>query len=326
MKSSFLQPPEFLSLPVFGVNISPNSIKIVKLKKNKKGLLPILAQEISFKEKCNYFSNTNINVECEEFKEILKDLKKKHEIKFVQISIPEENTYVFDMVIPKDTLIFVEDFVKNNMEKYIPFSNEDVFFDYKILKTHVSENTIPVVVTAIPKNIVKKYVEVFESCGIFVIACEPETHSIARCVIDKGDLNPYIIVNINEYATSISVVEERLVQYTQTVAIKTQDVVGKISPESFGLLKDTINKVIIYWFTSKDHFYTHTKIENIILTGKDIESSDLVNFFESNLFVNVTFANVWKNCFDINTYIPNISKGDSLKYAVSIGLSLFKIK
>lgn len=326
MKSSFFQPPEFLALPVFGMNVSPTSIKLVKLKQKKEGLLPVVAEEIYFKEVCNYFSGEDSISECDEFKKNLKDLKKKFKINFVQLAIPEKNTYIFNMPIPKDAVGLIDDFVKNNMDQYIPLNADEVFFDYKTLKGHENLDVIPVVVTAIPKIIVEKYTAVFESCGIFIIECEPETHSIARCVIDKGDKNPYIVVNIDEYATIISVIENGLIQYTQTVTVTSQDVSKNISPEVATLLKDTINKVIIYWFTSKDQFSQHAKIENIILTGKDIDSSDLVNFFESNLFVNVAFANVWKNCFDINTYIPNISKKDSLKYATGIGLSLFKIK
>lgn len=326
MKSSFLQPPEFLALPVFGLNISPNSLKIVKLKKKKEEFLPVFAEEIYFNETCNYFSQTDSIEDCNELKKIIKTLKKKHKINFVQISVPEEQTYVFGMPVPKDAIFLIDDFVKNNMDQYIPLTASEVYFDYKILKEHAETDNIPVIVTAIPRVIVEKYVSLFESCGIFVIACEPETHSIARCVINKGDNNPYIIININEYATSISVVEEGLVQYTQTVAIKASDIVPSMSLETTTLFKDTINKVIIYWFTSKEHFSQHTKIENIILTGKNIESSDLINFFESNLFVHVSFADVWKNCFDINVYVPNISKKDSLKYATCIGLSLFKTK
>ena len=99
-----------------------------------------------------------------------------------------------------------------------------------------------------------------------------------------------------------------------------------MSPEVATTFKDSINKVIIYWFTSKEIHKQSSKIENIILTGESIDSSGIINFLESNLFVNATFANVWKNCFDIHEYIPKVSKKDSLKYATSIGLSLFKIK
>lgn len=326
MKCSFFQPPQFLSLPFFGLSISHASIKITKLKKKNFGNMPVVISEVILKETCDMFFNSNSYSECNDLKKSLIDLRKKHKIRFVQLAIPEENTYVFRILIPNNTIELIEEFIVNNIDQYIPLNASDVYFDYKILKSHIADSNIPVVVTAIPKIIIEKYTDLLGSCGISVIACEPETHAIARCVIDKGDVNPYIILNINRYGTNVSVVEEGLVQYTQTLSIRTQDVAQGVSTEIATSLKDSINKVIIYWFTSKEQHIQNSKIENIILTGEEIESSDIINFLESNLFVNATFANVWKNCFDIHEYVPAISKKDSLKYAAAIGLSLYKIK
>jgi Tfp pilus assembly PilM family ATPase len=326
MKISFLETPEFLSLPIFGVSISQSSVKVVKLKKKKQGLIPAVFAEEKISETCDFFNDNAEYSECEHLKKALKTLKKKHNIRFAQVSVPEENTYVFRITVPHDVILMVDEFIVNNIDQYIPLTSAEVFFDYKILKSHATDTMVPIVVTAIPRNVVEKYASLFKACGIFVIGCEPETHAIARCAVDKGDLNPYIIMYIDDYATKISVVEEGLVQYTQTLAIKSNDILGVISPETTTILKDVINKVIIYWFTSKDqHSETH-KIENVILTGVGVDSPEFVNFFESNLSVNVEHANVWKNCFDITTYIPLMSKKDSFKYAACVGLSMFKLK
>ncbi len=326
MKASFLQAPEFLSLPFFGLSISATSIKLTKLKRKKFGKIPYVIEDVALKERCDFLSEDDTYSDCAELKKNLSALQKKYKIKFVQLGIPEEHTYVFRIQIPNNTLELIEEFILNNIDQHIPLAAADVYFDYKILKSHIVDNNIPVVVTAIPKVVIQKYANLLESCGIIPIACEPETHAIARCVIDKGDVNPYIIINITRYATNISVVEEGLVQYTQTLPVRSQDIVQGISVEVGTAFKDSINKVIVYWFTSKEQHIQSRKIENIILTGEDIDKSDIVNFLESNLFVNATLANVWKNCFDIREYVPKISKNDSLKYAVSIGLSMSKIK
>lgn len=325
MKCIFLKPPQFLEIPFFGLSITNSSIRIIKFKNKKDKKIPFIFDEIKLSGECNFFNNENYS-DCEEIKKSLKDLKKKYKIKFVQLSIPEQNTYVFKAVVPGGSPEIIVDFITNNIEQYIPLSSSEVYFDYKILTNHVTKENMPVIVTAIPRVVIEKYTSLLESCGIFVIACEPETHAIARCVIDKGDKNPYVIINIDQTGTNISVVEEGFVQYTQTINVKSSDISNKMSDETSALLKDSINKVIIYWFTSKESSTQNPKIENIILTGDDIGSSDLINFLESNLFVNVTFANVWKNCFDINEYIPLLSKEESLKYATCIGLSMFKIK
>lgn len=326
MRNSFFQTPEFLSLPLFGLSISPSFVRIVKLKKSPQGLIPELVDEVTFSETCSFFQEDGTHTECDQLKTALLQLKKKHKIIFAQLSIPEETSYVFKIMIPKEAIGMIEQFISNNMEQQIPLTSSEVYFDYKILKSHITDALIPVVVTAIPRIIIEKYSSLLESCGIFMVGSEPETHAITRCVISKGDINPYIVLNINEYATSISVVQEGLVQYTQTLTINSFDIQSGITPDIAATLKDTINRVIIYWFTSKEKTDNPIKIENIILTGVNIDSPEFINFFESNLSVNVSVAQVWKNCFDIQEYIPSISKKDSLKYATCIGLSLFKLK
>lgn len=326
MKQSFFHAPEFLSLPIFGVSISQSYIRVAKMSKHKIGKIPSVIDEIHIEEQCSFFEKPEEYSECDVLKKALISIQKKHKIKFVQLAIPEEHTYVFNISFPGNDYNLIPDFIFNNIDQYIPLQKEEVFFDYKILKGRQTREFVPVIVTAIPKIIVEKYVQLATSAGMIVVACEPETHAIARAVIDSGDTNPYIIINVEEYGTNISVVEDSYVQYTQTLPLTNVEISGTIDSEAKQLLKESINKVIIYWFTSKDNSIKHSKIENIILSGENVDKSDLVNFLESSLFVNVTYANVWKNCFDITNYIPKISKSDSLKYATCIGLSMFKVK
>jgi Tfp pilus assembly PilM family ATPase len=326
MKQSFFHTPEFLSLPIFGLSISQTSIRIAKMTRHTSGKIPNITDEIRIEESCTFFNKPEEYTECPVLKNALIQIKNKHKIKFVQLAIPEEYTYVFTVSFPDSDVNLIPDFIKNNIDQHIPLSNEEVFFDYKILKNKSTRGNIPVVVTAIPKIIIEKYTQIISSAGMLVVACEPETHAIARAVIDFGDSNPYIIINIEEQATNISIVEDNYVQYTQTLPLTNKDVTSKLDKEHAQLIKESLSKVIIYWFTSKDNSIKHSKIENIILTGYDVNNSDLISFLESNLFVNVTYANVWKNCFNLGEYIPNISKSESLKYATCVGLSMFKVK
>ncbi|MEN9921177.1 MAG: type 4 fimbrial biosis protein PilM, type pilus assembly protein PilM [Candidatus Parcubacteria bacterium] len=326
MNTGFFKIPEFLSLPLFGLSITQSSVKLVKMSKVKQGFIPKIFDGVVLGETCDYFTNPISDAPCDPLKAALKDFKKKYNITFAQVSVPEEQTYVFKMFVPQEVLSAIDVFIVNNIDQYIPLTAPEVYFDYKILKSHIRDTQIPVVVTAIPKFIVEKYAKLLDSCGIYMVGCEPETHAIARCVIDKGDKNPYIIMYIDEFGTRISVVEEGLVQHTQTIAINSKDIMGPITPETAQALKDILNRVIIYWFTSQNPQTHPIKIENVILTGVGVDSPSFINFFESNLAVNAVPANVWKNCFDLKSYIPNMSKTDSLKYAPCVGLSMFKLK
>ena len=325
MKFSFLKTSQFLTLNSFGLSISQSSIRIAKLTPKNTGYIPAIIEDVPIKESCDFFSNPNEYTECPVLKKTLIELRKKHKIKFAQVAIPEEHTYIFKVAIPSTDIELVHDFIVNNIDQHIPLTAQEIVFDYKILDKVSHDNNLSVVVTAIPEIIIERYTSILESAGIQVTACEPETHAIARCVIDKGDTNPYIIINVDRNSTNISVVENGLVQYTQTISVSINDFYKKTDQDAAATLRDAVNKVIIYWFTSQETG-TQEKIENIILTGEGVDKTDLINFLESNLFVNATIANVWTNCFDLYSYVPKVSKTESLKYATSIGLAMYKIK
>lgn len=313
-------------MPVFGLDISASAIRLTKLKRTSAGLIPHIVERVELAETCELFTGQAGSSECAETKKALAALKKKHKIQFVRVAIPEEKTYVFKAQLPNSAIYSVEEFVLYNMDQYVPLSPQEVYFDYKVLHDRKGAETTPVVVTAIPKPVVDQYTAIIESVGIAVVACEPETHAIARAVIDKQDANPYIIINVDQSATNISVVEDGLVQYTQTLPVSGRDLSDSISGDVAAALRESINKVIVFWFTSKEHEAKSSKIENVILTGEGVATSNLVNFLESNLSVNASFGNIWKNCFSLNDYIPQISKQDSLQYATCAGLCLAKIK
>jgi Tfp pilus assembly PilM family ATPase len=308
------------------LDISQSSIKLTKLKRTSAGLVPQHIARVAISETCELFTGQSSHSDCQEVKKVLTDLRKKHRIEFAHVSIPEEKTYVFKVALPNDALHSIEEFILYNMDQYVPLSPQEVLFDYKVLHAHKDSTSVPVVVTAIPRLVIEQYTDIMESAGISVIAFEPETHAIARAVIHRDDMNPYIIINVDSFATNVSVVEDGLVQYTQTLSVSGKDISVTISDATASALKESINRVIVYWFTSKAKESQGARIENVILTGEGVESPNLVNFLESNLSVNAAFGNVWKNCFSLNDYIPQISKQESLQYATSTGLCLAKIK
>ncbi len=326
MKKTFFQAPEYLSLPLFGLNIVKNQIRVVKLKKTKNGQIPEYFETFTTPDVCDFFTTSDSQNPCDSLKEVLKSIKQKTKMTFAHVSISEDQTYIFKMQAPQEAKDSLADFISNNLDQYIPLQSTEVQFDYKIIKNNQNQNNISLVVTAIPRFIIEKYAALLESCGIYMVGCEPETHALVRAIIDKGDVNPYISINIDDFATRISVIENGLVQYSQTVSVVSADVKGEISVETTQKLKDIINRVIIFWFTSKDSNVHPVKIQNLILTGVDVDSPELVHFFENNLAVHVAHANVWKNCFDLTSYIPELSKKDSLGYVVAIGLSMFNLK
>jgi hypothetical protein len=94
------------------------------------------------------------------------------------------------------------------------------------------------------------------------------------------------------------------------------------SPKSLNtdILVKEIGRVHTYWMTRTD---THSDLTRIMCVGRDVEAlkGELGKGEIDGIPVDHG-VNVWKNAFDINDYVPGISRSESLEYAVAAGLAL----
>jgi Tfp pilus assembly PilM family ATPase len=87
-----------------------------------------------------------------------------------------------------------------------------------------------------------------------------------------------------------------------------------------GVLGREIARVYSYWSTRSDG---RGMISKILLAGRYAEEVEvMLRSQKSNDIPDVTVADVWINAFDVNRYVPSISKVDSLGYAVAAGLAM----
>lgn len=322
--SKYFPVPQYLTLNPVGIDISSKSVRIVKLRKTNDGFIPLLYDEVKFENACNLLEDEKDLNHCDELRDALKILKKKYNFEFAAISLPEMKTYIFKTKIPKEAISTINETIKFRLEENVPLDPHDVVFDYEIPDNgaEVHDNHIDVVVTVLPKGVIRTYTALFKQVGITPISFESESHSIARAVVSEEDKNPYLIINLDGGKVNISVVEENVVHYTSSVPVDSKNVVADFNGQEAQILKEQINKLLVYWFTNKQDVYDQERIENAILTGEGALSPGLVDFLEKHLKLSVQVANVWQNCFSLDKYIPTISHAKSLDYAVSIGSAL----
>lgn len=315
--------PKDLSLDFVGIDMCETSIKAVKLKDSKYGRIPSAFKEYKLNERCGILDIDPEEKQCEEVVEILKKIKKEFKVNFANVSIPEVRTYIYKVSLPVEVVKNINEAILYTVEDNIPLKPEEVLVDYYILSQ--KENTIDVIVTAVPKLIIDLYTKVYNEAGLSPISFEPETHAIARGLIKENDKNKYLLLNLDSHLSSIAIIEEELVQYTQTLNTTSEDFLGDFDQEVAKKLKQEIQKVIIYWETSPSEIQKD-KINTMFIVGGVKNLDQLINYLTKNLPVSVKLGNVWNNCFDLNNYIPKISASESINYATAIGLALKKPK
>jgi type IV pilus assembly protein PilM len=333
------------------IDISDRSIKYGELSHKSSGLSLVKYG----KEKIPEGTIVSGKIEKEdELIRILKKIKEKENLRFIRVSLPEEQTYLFTISVPKTENENLRDVILLQIEEYIPLKAVDSVFDFDVIKE--DDQNIILEVVAISNTVLESYLSVFKKVGLIPITFEIEAQAIARAVIPFLDNNPVMIVDFGDARTGVSISKNGRVFLTTTLSIGGSDLTNMIAKnfslsfdeaekmkQEYGVeesskaknifpailnglsvLRDELNKQIIYWENHSNDNEEHGKIDRIILCGGDANLAGLSDYLELTMKIKVENANVWVNIFDTknSSSVPEISFEKSLSYATVLGLSL----
>lgn len=348
--SRYFPPPAFLQAASYGLDISDQSLKFVQLLPQRHGI------------RVGHFGERKIPPgiivsgkikNLSRLEEMLRALRVEEGIKFVRVSLPEEQVYLFPLRLGKLGLKNVRAGIELAIEEHVPMSATEAVFDYDLV--HETADSLEVQVAATSVTTIENYLSVFRNCYISVQSLELEAQAIARAVIKKGDRDTYLIVDFGQTRTGIFIVSRGTVVFTSTLDIGGQSLNQSLEKsfnigpgeaekmkEEYGLrrnvgnkevfpvllnsvsvLRDEIVKHFLYWNTHKDEEgQDRPPIKKIILCGGDSNLIGLADYIAISMKTRVEMANVWVNIADAGQEVPNISFRESLSFAAAIGLAL----
>ncbi len=346
----FFPIPNFLMASSFGIDISDKSIKFAEFLVVKTGIKVGRNGEKDIPD--GVIQSGKIK-DPKRLKEILQSLKKELNIKSARISLPEEQVYLFELMLSKDGLKSVRESIELALEEHIPVPAEEAIFDYEILNE--TDTSLELEVAAIQVNVLKEYLSVFGDAMIPVQSCELEAQAISRAVIKKGDKDTYMIVDFGHTRSGIFIVSQGVVVFTSTLDVGGKSLVDVIqkslnlgaeeaeklkrenglsrnteNKELFSILlnvvsvlRDEVDKHFIYWHTHKDeNGKDRPRIKKIILCLGESNLIGLSEYISVSMKIPVELANVWINIKDTSKYVPDIKSNKSLAYAAVFGLAL----
>ncbi len=350
--------PNYLSMPVSGIEICNKSIRYIEFF-NKKGIFSVKKfGEVLLAP--NIIKDGEI-LNKDALAKTLAEVKKNISTDFVKVSIPEEKTYIFDSQIPKEAKSNIREAIEFKMEENVPIKLEEASFEYEIINDNKLERDMMLNVSVIPKRVISDYTDVFDQARIYPLSYEIESKMVADSVISKGDKGNSIIINIKDDSTVLIAVIDGFVRTTSLVPIgegvirgsllKTglfsdELVVGKFfendfsfettySKESylslaniFSVLKDEVekfNEYIINKFIDSKNYQTK-KINTIILCGRSSTLPGLAKHINQNINTEVVLASTLSNILDIKENVSDMKFQDSLSFATPIGLVVSSYK
>lgn len=345
--------PRYLSMAPAGIEISDQSIRMIRMEKGERGL-----QLRAFAERTlppGVVAGGDI-VKPQELQAALGALAKEFGLRFVNASLPDDKAYVFQTQIPENFEGSIRQAIEFKLEENVPINPADAVFDFRVAPAGPRE----VSVTVLPRETISAYLDAYRGAGLVPLSFETSSAAVARAVVPANDLRSFVVVHIGYHKTHVAIVSGGIAYFSSVVpiggaaltdAIERSFRIGteearKIKHEkSFirskenidffssiltivSALKDEVHKVIAYWesraagISAGREGGADASIESIFLSGRNAGIPGLDEYFAANIRKPVTVANVWQNVFSFDDSIPELPFEESLGYAVSIGLSL----
>jgi len=221
-----------------------------------------------------------------------------------------------------------------------------------ILKQKNSNKFIKVLLTAAPKSLVSRYLEIFKEADLKLLCLETEAFALARCLIGH-DQSTLMIVDIGATTTDICIIEkglpiinrsldtagsaitnsiasslninlDRAEQFKRDYGVNlteniSSDGVSKIIAESLNPVINEVKYVFDIYQKQADN-----KIEKIILAGGSVFLPNLTDYLAKIFGIKVIIGNAWDRVIYPLDLKPVLEEVGS-RLTVAIGLAMREI-
>jgi type IV pilus assembly protein PilM len=343
------QPPKFLKMSAVCLEISSDGISFLLAVNNSLGVTPDIYGKIPLAP--GVFSNGKI-IKREPIVKAISDIKKKTKVSFARFSLPEEDTYIFKTHLPKLSSKEIQDVLYFKIEENVPLKAKEAVFDYDTAPNSGSHSSgLEVVVSVSPQSVIEEFQSILTEGGLTPIFFCAESSNVSRSIVKKNNQQNILIVNIKKSSVIFSLAVSGIVYQTSSINFGSStftDLLAKYlnipmaealkikkeklyseNAENMDLfsylintisaIKDEIYKFMVYCNGRED---IPGQVDRIILCGQDAMIVGLDKYLSDNLSLEVDVANIWVNNFDLNLFVPKISKLESLDLGSVNGLSL----
>jgi len=280
---------KFFSLKpeVFGLDIDDLSLRIVKLKKSKKGFQLVSFSEVEIEKgivEDGVIKNPDtlssfINQTAR------KVFGKKLGTNFVIASLPEEKSFSQIIQMPfmsEEELKFAVPLEAGN---YIPFSLDKVYLDFQIINTtNNTKKVIDVLINVMPKQIVDSYVACIKKAGLSPYVLEVESQAMVRALLNKSDKDPSLIIELKEAKTNLIVYFNKCIRFTSSMQVSSRQITEAISNQ-LGFSFNEAEKIKVRYGLPGDHQkrYNIMKVTIPILNDFVNNIRKYLDFYEGHL-------------------------------------------
>lgn len=249
--------------------------------------------------------------------------------------------------------------VRWEAKKFVPMPIDDLVLDWKLLKESTAAPTpaekapknLRVLITAAPKSLVKRYLDIFKAAGLQIINLETEALALERALIGT-DPTPAMIVDIGATATDIAVLVDGIPLINRSIDVGGDTITTAIAQSlnvdrdraeqfkrdfglSFGqqsvtqvpktiefVLKSIINE--IFFVLKLYHAQSTGPVQKIILSGGSAFLLNLPEFLEKTVSIKTFIGDPWARTvypLELQPVLQEVGP----RFSVAIGLAMREI-
>jgi len=344
-------PPQYLALPLSGIDVSASGVKAVRLVENSCGLT--LASYAEARLPAGAFTDGEI-VDRAAVTEAITAAARTAGISATNAALPEPKSFLFETTAIGSNKEEMHTSVEQRLDELIPLPPQETDFD--IIEIGRSEQGGTLVAgVGFARRVVDDTLSVFDQVNIPVHELEGETFAMARALLPQGDKSTVLIIDIGKTTTKISIVVERIPRFATTIGIGghaltlavqkyfgvTETEARKVKAErgivpaagneeylaamlsTVSAIRDEISRRMDYWQSKAVVNGKHEPVAYAILSGGNASIRGLPEYLEGALRIPVTVGDVFTNLSSRDIWVPSLDYTESLAYATAIGLALY---
>lgn len=301
--------PIFLKPSHIGISFSDFNIKAVSIEGNRSN--PKIKSIIVPLDSGTVVNGKVIN--SKNLAEKLSLIRENFNLPFVFFTVPDELAFVFQVSVPLVRGGNAYESIAFTIEENVPLSLADTVFDFEPTNINQVESEYrgEVVVAAVVKNEVEKFIDTIRSSGLDPVGCIHESQAIINAVLPKKTTGVSCVVHSRKDRIGIYLVKNELVHFVTIRNISAGDYKNQFL--------DEYEKFIEYSLRYNPD--NKQPIKNLLVCGEfEFAKKVVESVMESDTKMkDAKLSNVWSNIFKIENYNPDISFEDSLSLAGPIG-------
>ncbi|MFH0951820.1 MAG: type IV pilus assembly protein PilM [Patescibacteria group bacterium] len=344
-----------------GLDLGTVSVKLaeMRLEKGKPRLVTY-----GFIDQSSNIVKNNAEHTQKEIVENIKTIVKESRITSTKVVAALPSYAVFNSIIalPAMSKKDLYSAVRWEAKKFVPMPLEEMVLDWRILEDEkdgsgkkINEappgpKKLKVLLTAAPKNLVKKYIEICKAAELQIVSLETESFALERSLIGN-DKSTIMIVDIGGISTDISIIKnsvpilnrnidvggdtitksianalnidlERAEQFKRDVGVA--DNPNSQIPKTIEFVISSIINEINYAMNLFKGQQEVGPVEKIILSGGSAFLPNLTVYLEKALNLKVIIGNPWARIvypLDLKPVLDEIGP----RFAVAVGLAIREI-